>query len=231
MTNTFSPNLVSPTGSEPAWPAAAEGDVGVTVDDTATRAVAKNTENAPSETTSDGLVRKIQDLGARIARCESEEVALTIEKGQLLAKLKTRAKRDWGERLKTLKMAPRVASRLKKIGTWAKTIGLNESELLDSLPPDPLKLEWIAKLDLIQSRKLVKEINCREASRSAVVKAVKRILGHEEPAAESDPALKTIKRLIERLITALHSLSTPPATEVHERLCQALTAAMKDLSD
>lgn len=229
MNETSFPNLVRrPRSQPPPWPQLEE-DVRVVVEEMAPRAAVDDIENPSGETTADGLVRLIEGLDAWSSRCESDDVARTIKKGGLLGKLKSTAKRDWGARLETLKIAPRVVGRLVRIGRWGQQIGLNESELLDRLPRDQLKLEWLTKLDRDQLRELFTRIDCRQLDRPAVIKAVKQILGQQKPAAEGDHTLKTIERLIKRLETALDGLGTPSSTEARRRLRTVLDTAIADL--
>jgi hypothetical protein len=162
----------------------------------------------------DTLVRKIQELDARLARNEDEAVRATIEKGQCFLELKALAKRTWSKQLDKLHLNPRVASRLVAIGKWGREIGPIGSELLARLPHDIHKLEWIVKLDPAPLRQLVEDFDCRAGPRGAVINAVKEMLGQAKPEAKSEDAdstLKAIEKVLKRLIDLLGGLDLATA--------------------
>jgi hypothetical protein len=180
----------------------------------------------------EALVAAILELKRQKHRCEAEMVAQTIMMGRLLGELKLRTKvKEWGRQLGALELHPRIVSRLLRIGAWGRRIGLNESDLY-KLPHDPLKLERIAALDRDQLDRLYGMIDCRQASRPALIAAIKRIVGDEEPAGEprgNDRVLRSIIELVARLNSAIDGLGAL-SPESRDPLCAALGNALAKLS-
>jgi hypothetical protein len=182
----------------------------------------------------EALVAAIRDLRQLLVVGEDKMVAGTIRQGCLLVALKERtATRTWGGHLKSLEIHPRVASRLMKVGSWDLQIGLNEADLR-RLPNDLLKLERIAGLDRGQLDRLLELIDCRKKDRPAVIKAVKQVLGVDEPDPEDDAddrVLRAIERILGRLIADVNDLGAATPGELRERLRNDLAAAMDKLAN
>jgi hypothetical protein len=144
-------------------------------------------------------MRRIRLLDTRLAKTEDDTVLRLVEKGQNLIALKACGERDWRRRLNRLALNPRVATRLMTIGRWGQEIGLNESDRIPGLPQDPLKLEWLAKLDREQVQALVGHLDCRAESRPTVIQEVKKLLGQAVPTTKPTARKTTIEAIEKRL--------------------------------
>jgi len=105
--------------------------------------------------------------------------------------------------------------------------------LIEKLPHDLHKLEWLTQLDRAQLEDLLLKFECRKESRSAVVKAVKGVLSPEEPADapdENDAALEAFGKLLRRFVDLLGRIgATSSAGEMKERARIALSEALGKL--
>ena len=153
------------------------------------------------------VLDKILKEKQKIDRREGDIVASLIRIGHHLTELRAAAKRTWAERLKTLGINPRVAGRYLKLAEhWPVEIGLNESDLLARLPVDLLKLEWLCRVPLERLGELLDQLDCKKASRSEVIAAVRAMLGETPPAAPEPSVTKFVDRCIRRLTTAVGRL-------------------------
>lgn len=138
----------------------------------------------------DGIKKVVQAIvkeQQKIDRHEGDVVACHIRIGVRLVALRSLAKKTWGKQLKALGISPRVASRyLKIVRNWPDEIGLTESDLLTRLPTDLLKLEWLCRVSVSQLEGLLNTLNCKKATRSQVIAAVREVLGEEPPRATDD---------------------------------------------
>jgi len=155
------------------------------------------------------LVKKIKEVQFGIVQDESHIVLKYVEIGQLLLQLKRVAKSDWENEVQKLGYPPRVARRYMAIGrTWWAGSGLQESGVINQLPPDLMKLEWLCRLDKDQLLGAIHHWPCRKWSRTLVIDAVKHDLKIiEKPKATRPPTLDRItidcERVIDRLVEAL----------------------------
>jgi hypothetical protein len=97
-----------------------------------------------------------------------------------------------------------------------------------------IKLERIASLGRGQLDRLFELIDCRKETRPTVIRAVKQVLGLDEPGPEDDAgdrALRTIERMLVRLIAAIQGLGAATPAELRERLRADLAAAMERLAN
>ena len=145
------------------------------------------------------LLNEILKEQQKINRHEGDVVASHIRLGHHLADLRALAKRTWAKQLKAIGISPRMASRYLKIAdNWPNEIGLNESDLLPRLPLDLLKLEWLCRVPLDRLKDLLTQFDCKRATRSQVIAAVREALG-EDPPVEAEPDVEEIiKRFLGR---------------------------------
>ena len=184
---------------------------------------------AERQTAVDRLIDQIRRLDRRIDEADARAADAMIRKGQALSELKSAAGRGWREALGRLRIHTRVANRLIRIADWAHDLGLLESDLVNALPHDALKLEALTKLDLDGIRRLRgRGVNLRATPRPAVVKAIKELLGAAPmPAARDDPGSqsKALDKLIRRLIALLQQAEDG----TKERMLNQLTDAFGGL--
>lgn len=176
------------------------------------------------------LVQAIVKEQQKIDRHEGDVVACHIRIGARLAALRSLAKRTWGRQLKALGISPRVASRYLKIARgWQDEIGLNESDLLTRLPTDLLKLEWLCRVPVSQLGGLLDTLNCKKATRSQVIAAVREVLGEEPPTATDDVEM-FVQRLIQRLTGTVEKLGEKfPEPDQQNRARELLSAGLDEV--
>jgi len=171
------------------------------------------------------LVQAIVKEQQKIDRHEGDVVACHIRIGARLAALRLLAKRTWGHQLKALGISPRVASRYLKIArNWHDEIGLSESDLLARLPTDLLKLEWLCRVPVAQLGELLSTLNCKKATRSEVITAVREALGEDPPTA-ADGVESFVQRVIHRLTNTVEQLGEKFPEPDQQNLARELLAA------
>lgn len=173
------------------------------------------------------LVQAIVKEQQKIDRHEGDVVACHIRIGARLAALRSLAKKTWGQQLTALGISPRVASRYLKIArNWQDEIGLRESDLLARLPTDLLKLEWLCRVPVSQLAELLDSLNCKKATRSQVIAAVRQVLG-EAPPTRSDDVETYVERLLHRLAGTVEQLGEKfPEPEQQNRARELLAAGL-----
>jgi hypothetical protein len=129
------------------------------------------------------LVHNIKARLEEMAKSEGETVRHAIELARLFTELKQQVgRRNWERTLQELGISPRVACRYLAIGnSWWLDQPLGP-EVLALLPCDLQKLESLSRLSPPFLEVVIKAIDCKEASRGAVISAVHKVLG-DEPAA------------------------------------------------
>ena len=152
------------------------------------------------------VLEKILKEKQKIDRREGDIVLSHIRIAHYLAELRAAVKRTWGQRLKALGINPRVAARYLKIADhWPTEIGLSESDFLPRLPVDLLKLEWLCRIPLERLGELLKQLDCKKATRTEVIAAVREALGEAPP--ETEPNVtKFVGRCLQRLVKTIERL-------------------------
>src|SRR5262245_60240497 len=126
------------------------------------------------------IKEQIKSEQEKIHRTEGSAIASKVQIGVQLNKLQAAAGRTWTKTARELGYHPRAASRLQKLGSsWLAQIGTEGSEILNRLPADEQKLEWLCRLSEEQLRQLLEEGDWKKASRPQVIAAVKKIQGVE----------------------------------------------------
>jgi hypothetical protein len=169
-------------------------------------------------------VHQIQTELRNLARNEGSAVASHLRIGTALADLRKEAKSGWFKQLKELGINERVARRYIRLGnSWLAVSGLSESALLEQLPPDRMKLEWLCRLTAEQLRELLGRLDCKKAKRGQVEAAVRKALGEEDAAPTAPNIEKALAKIFKRFRTDTDQLeeATPPQNQ--ERF-QALVA-------
>jgi hypothetical protein len=175
------------------------------------------------------IVDAIRTELSEIDRREGSVVICHVRLAARLAELRPLAKRTWGQQLKILGMSPRVASRYLKIARhWTPEIGLNESDLLPRLPADLLKLEWLCRVPPDQLSEVLDHLDCKKASRSMVIAAVREALGEEPPADEG--VEEYVQRFLHRLQKTVERLEERfPEPEQLDRARELLRSGLGDM--
>ena len=179
------------------------------------------------------LLDEIRREQQKIDRYEGNIVASHIRLGHHLAELRALAKRTWAKQLKTIGISPRVASRYLKIAQhWPDQIGLNESDLLPRLPTDLLKLEWLCRVPQAQLSDLLTKLDCKRATRSQVIAAVREALGEDPPNEDESDVEKFVERLIQKLMNAVARLDDKfHEREQQDRARELLVAGLRQVQD
>ncbi len=176
------------------------------------------------------LVQAIVKEQQKLDRHEGDVLACHIRIGARLSALRLLAKRTWVQQLKALGISPRVASRYLKIArNWHDDLGLSESDLLTRLPTDLLKLEWLCRVPVSQLGGLLDTLNCKKATRSQVIAAVREVLGEDPPRA-TDAVETYVQRLIQRLTGRVEKLGEVfPEPEQQNRARELLSAGLDEV--
>jgi hypothetical protein len=179
------------------------------------------------------LVSEITKEQQKIDRHEGNVVACQLRIANCLAQLRVEAKKTWAKQLKAMGMSPRVASRFLTIARhWPAEIGLNESDLLPRLPTDLLKLEWLCRVPQDQLGDLLTNLDCKKATRSQVIAAVREALGEDPPPQAEPDAEKFVQRLIVKLMNSVERLGDKfhqPEQQDHVR--GLLAAGLQQVQD
>ncbi len=145
----------------------------------------------------------------------------------------TLAHRTWGQQLKAIGLNPRVASRYLKIAEhWPAEIGLNESDLLLRLPLDLLKLEWLCRVPLDPLKDLLRQLDCKKATRSRVIAAVREALGEDppiEPDSDVDNFVQGCLRRLAKALDRLHEMF--PEAEEQARGRELLAVGLREVQE
>jgi hypothetical protein len=179
------------------------------------------------------LVNEIVKEHQKIDRYEGDVVASHIRIGGRLTKLRLLAKKTWAKQLNALKISPRVANRYLTIArSWPNEIGLSESDLLPRLPADLLKLEWLCRVPQAQLGDLLDKLDCKKATRSQVIAAVREALGEDPPTRAEPDVEEFVDRFIARLVKTVERLhETFPQTERQDRARELLVARLPKVRD
>jgi hypothetical protein len=150
------------------------------------------------------LLAKIRTAKAKLDAADGTLVANMVEVGQLLAELRSKAKRNWTRQVQGLGFNERIARRYVALaGSSLVKTGLNESGLLAQVPSDWMKLEKVCKLSVEQLRKVLKRRDLHKATRAEVKAAVKKELGEQEDDDKEDNDDTDIKAKIDRFFKPL----------------------------
>jgi hypothetical protein len=182
------------------------------------------------------VVRRIKGLQREMAGREGDLVVIAVEIGQLLLQLQSVAKGSWTKHAKDLGYHPRMANRYMALAKgWWTGPRLMESSLLDKLPPDLQKLTWLVKLDEDQLAECVEWLDCRKASRTQVIEAVKRKLHIAEFAKAARPitvdqVLRDCDRFVNRASEAIENAGSDlPDADARRRLLNELRGRFSQL--
>lgn len=174
------------------------------------------------------LLKKICVAQKQIDKQEGRVLSSHITMGQLLADLRPLAKKTWAKQLDVIEMSPRVASRYVKLGdSWFGRIGLSESDST-RLPVDLMKLEWLCRVPQDQLSGLLDKIDCKKATRSEVIAAVRDALGETKPT-RTVSAVQVVERLLRRLLNTVRELGHQDLA-VMDQVRHALAAGLQDLA-
>jgi hypothetical protein len=154
------------------------------------------------------LLGQIQKAKQMSDRHEGGSVVLQVKEGILLAKLKAMVRRKWTEHVSEIGYHSRAASRLLKLAaTWWRTeIGTKGSDLLQRLPADPQKLEWLCRLTREELQDLVAKTDCRKATRKEVIDLVKKFNGTPAKPRPKARGLTRLRKAADRVVTTLNEL-------------------------
>lgn len=141
------------------------------------------TSNTPAKATTrleemDGLTAEIERARSAIAEGGGRVVEGVAALGRCLAGLRGLANKDWAKRLKSLRIAPRVASRYMRVAAGSVgRIGPAGSDLAGRLPADLQKLERLSQLDLADLARQAADHDLRGMSRERLIDLVNQALG------------------------------------------------------
>ena len=189
--------------------------------------------------------KRIQQALAKLDRHEGSAATCQIAAGVHLVALQeaTKTKRNWTKHVQTIPFGtrpgrflhPRTARRLLKLGAsrWGRENGTPGSAILEQLPVDLQRLEWLCRLSESQLSELMGAMDCKTESRKAVINAVKRILEfNPKPrrTATPDKALQRFKKTAVIAVAALDPGNSAEAVSpgVRERLHHALDEALTE---
>jgi hypothetical protein len=171
------------------------------------------------------FVEQIKGEQEMIHRTEGSAIASKARIGVLLNELQAAAGRTWTKTARELGYHPRAASRLQMLGSsWLAQIGTNGSEILNRLPADEQKLEWLCRLSEAQLRQLLEAGDWKKASRPQVIAAVKKSLGEE--AEQAKPASADVTKALGRIMKQLLKLIERAQTEEEQRCIQEALASV-----
>jgi hypothetical protein len=187
------------------------------------------------ETAVRGAIDQIKTELRNLARNEGNAVASHLRIGKALAELRAQTKSGWFAQLEELGINARVARRYISLGNSPLAAsGLGESALLEQLPPDLMKLEWLGQPQLEQLRELLLTLDCKTAGRSQVNAAAKKMLGRVVAAPTAPNIEKAAAKIFERLYAeAGRLLDTAPPQHLErarELLADGLRQALEELA-
>jgi hypothetical protein len=163
-------------------------------------------DNAPAPSLT-ALLQEIRAEQHKVDAQEGDVVAALFRIGALLVRLKQQAQRAWTAQVKDLGYHPRVARRLQKLGSSPLAEnGLAESALLQRLPTDLMKLEWLCRLKPKPLSKVLAAVDCKAGSRKAVIDAAKTTLNipkRPRPRANVRGLLQAFNRFVGRVQSAV----------------------------
>jgi hypothetical protein len=191
-------------------------------------------EKSPSRGTGSPVTLEILIQGEqdKVARCEGKVVASRLQIGKYLAELRGRTCRGWTVQLRSLGVDARAARRYVKLGkTELAAVGPGQPDLLAALPTDLVRLDWLSRLSVEQVRGLLARGSLREASRTAVIAAVKGLLGGQGTPAKAAPSLeKEVKGLFKRLHAVIGRFPAwGPGSGDAGRLCPIVLGGLQDV--
>jgi len=155
------------------------------------------------------LVRAVDETLKAMNNDEANLVEHMVELGERLLALRRGAGVSWTVHANKLGIHQRVANRHMLLAkSWWARKGLRESGLLEKMPPDLMKLEWLCRLDRQQLADAVANYRLREWNRTQVIDAVKYKLGvtAEVPQVRSvtvDRLKVDCGRFVERLLESI----------------------------
>jgi hypothetical protein len=158
------------------------------------------------------LIQRIQGLDRKMRAGETANVRLVIEQGRLLVELKKQVPYSWLDKLSQIGIHERVARRYLTIGEcWPTDDRTPESGLLEQMPYDLLKLEWLCRLKPEDLGAFVRTCDCRTEPRGSLIKRVQRMLGETpsdsgKDAPGLDPLRKESESYVRRMLKAAESL-------------------------
>jgi hypothetical protein len=178
------------------------------------------------------------------ARVEAEEAKSASNEGRLVqahiaigcrfVQLKAAVKKvrgRWATRIAQLGYAPRVARRYLKLGQswWG---GLNES-VLNQLPRDLEKLDWLCRLSKEQLDQVLEKHNCKRLDRSEVVNIVKEMIGPHTNRKSCDPGTllhNAVKRFFTKSVVDAEKWGEKQSqTKTCRRILQTLDNGYQEL--
>jgi hypothetical protein len=172
------------------------------------------------------VVEQIKGEQEKIHRTEGSAIASLVQIGVLLIQLQAAAGRTWTRTARELGYNPRTASRLQKLGSsWLAQIGTAGSEILNRLPADIQKLEWLCRLSEEHLRQLLANGDLKMTSRSKVIAEVKKILGEDE--AQAQPASTDVARALDRILKQLLKLIEGAQTEEQKCIREILVSRLQ----
>jgi hypothetical protein len=146
------------------------------------------------------ILEKIQENQRKVAGNETEALQLVLEQARLFRQLRAKARRTWLQKLEELGFNPRVVSRLLKIADqWSTENETPGSHLLERLPHDPHKLEWLCRLTHGELEELSQKMDLRQSDRAEVIKGVKKLLPGE-PTTLKSFSLNAIQKSFDKAV-------------------------------
>jgi len=183
-----------------------------------------------------------------LEQIKSKSQAIALGEGSLVEKVIALAhdfnelylvcKRKWLKELKKLGYHPRMAFRLRQIGEscWTDPNGPIGSTLIQQLPYDLHKLEWLCRLSKEDLEELLKDLDPQKESRSRVIHAVQRRLGLKAPSAKAakitPPALfKKWQKYVGSTLDSIEALGDEAALEVRKDLARQMEEEFFEIQD
>jgi hypothetical protein len=96
-----------------------------------------------------------------------------------------------------------------------------------------MKLEWLCRLTPEQLHDLLDRLDCKEAARPKVIRAVKEVLGETSPATTVSPnVIKKVDRLVQHLVGLVEDFQTQtPEPEVLRHVGELVTDALRRVQE
>lgn len=184
------------------------------------------------------LVAKIKETQQAIRGNECQNVLKMVEIGEMLVQLKQMSNGDWLKHIELLTYDKRVAGRLMQLGkSWWSKGGLKESNLLNELPLDLMKLEWLCRLSREQLIEGLRNWKVRKWSRSQVIDAVQGVLHvPSKPKAvrivSLDRLTEEAERFVERALAAISASSDELADPtIRQRLFDEVSTTLAKVEE
>jgi len=156
----------------------------------------------------DNVSRIVDAIRVQMKKIEdnaSASVLSIIDLANLYTQLRESVRTwHWKEKLSELGVSERVACRYLKIGEGWWTRDSIEPAVLAQLPCDIHKLEWLSRLEPAPLKEALRFIDCRQASRGAVIKAVQRRLGIRQEVAK--PRRVSFAKVMQLCSASIHQM-------------------------